>query len=572
MDPFHFACPHCSSRLRVREKLYLGRHIDCPECRQTLLIVEGKEGLGVERIEPRAAAASNAVGDGPGQGSQGKIAGSAQQEKPASGRTQEARSAPIADAKSGTSPGTAQTLVARPMSGSFWRRPMVLTGSVVAVLITVLIVLVFRPLSKKNDGRVDDPAQIASNAGAGQESPLQPDDQKVPRDSHDVVQPHQPRDEVGQRFTRIGDVLLEHVLAEKSFPAGTVPNRSLAPERRLSWMAILADRLGDDPSVSVAWDRAWDNPQNDLFVRRRIKAFQNPAIGKLTGDDGYPATHFVGVAGVGADAAALNNRHARSGIFGHDRRTRLEDIRDGASNTLLVLGVREHLGSWAAGGISTVRGLANEPYVNGPDGFGTGSADSMLVLTADGRVLSVSAATDPKVLRRMAAKADGLPLDESEPGEPGDGPSLLAGGDDTDDELEMTNNGDSLPRKAVNAIGMAGAADADDRPLEPEFSPEPIVPPKRRVDLALSLKQPIASFDQPRSKPLAEILVSVAEMAGARIAFDQDELGAAASRLSEPTALKLEHTTVGEILSGLLRPAGLAFRIEGDHLRVVPGE
>ncbi len=63
--------------------------------------------------------------------------------------------------------------------------------------------------------------------------------------------------------------------------------------------------------------------------------------------------------------------------------------------------------------------------------------------------------------------------------------------------------------------------------------------------------------------------MSVAEMAGARIAFDPAELGPAAARLSEPMALKLENTTVGEILSGLLRPAGLSFRIEGDHLRLV---
>ena len=61
-------------------------------------------------------------------------------------------------------------------------------------------------------------------------------------------------------------------------------------------------------------------------------------------------------------------------------------------------------------------------------------------------------------------------------------------------------------------------------------------------------------------------------MAGARIAFDRDELGPAGARLSEPVALKLENTTVGDILSGLLRPAGLGYRVEGDHLRLVRGE
>ena len=74
-----------------------------------------------------------------------------------------------------------------------------------------------------------------------------------------------------------------------------------------------------------------------------------------------------------------------------------------------------------------MRGLSREPYINGPDGFGTGSPDSMQVLMADGRVLAVSDKIDPRIFRRMAAKADGLPLDESEEGEPGDRLSLLAG-------------------------------------------------------------------------------------------------------------------------------------------------
>src|SRR5579863_6020926 len=50
MDPFHFACPHCSSRLRVREKLFVGRQVDCPECGNHLLIVERPDGLGVECV------------------------------------------------------------------------------------------------------------------------------------------------------------------------------------------------------------------------------------------------------------------------------------------------------------------------------------------------------------------------------------------------------------------------------------------------------------------------------------------------------------------------------------------
>ena len=180
----------------------------------------------------------------------------------------------------------------------------------------------------------------------------------------------------------------------------------------------------------------------------------------------------------------------------------------------------------------------------------------MNVLMADGRVTTVSRQIDPRILRRMAAKSDGLPLDKSVPGEPANRPFAA----EAEAEPMVVDN----PPDAELA--------ADERPIDPEFAPEPAPPPVRRIDLAVSLKQPIVRFDQPRSKPLSEILVSVAEMAGARITVDQEEIGPAAARLAEPVALRLENTTVGEILSSLLQPAGLAYRIEGDHLRVVRAE
>ena len=182
----------------------------------------------------------------------------------------------------------------------------------------------------------------------------------------------------------------------------------------------------------------------------------------------------------------------------------------------------------------------------------------MQALLADGRVMTISDKIDPRILRRMAAKADGLPLDESEAGEPGDRLSLLAADAAADPFANGDDDGDKIE------------SPQDNRPLEPEFVEEPPKPVAKKIDLAVSLKQPIVRFDQPKSKPLSEVLTGVAEMAGAQIDFDRDKLGPAAARLSEPVALKLDNTTVGDILTGLLRPAGLAYRVEGDHLKLVP--
>jgi hypothetical protein len=543
MDPFHFACPHCSSRLRVREKLLVGRHVECPECGDTLLIVDRAGELGVERVERKPAPPSA------GTGVKGQPRGAATKESKNIATGQESRGSPdhvpVGEVPKSRPDLTVNNGVRWVLSG---RRPSLVVLLAAGGVVAVLLALIF---SQQIPGTA--PATDGAPAGIADDKAARPGP-KGADDEHPDASPAGPRDDLETRLSKIGDALLEQVAEEKAFLAGTFPAPRLPPENRLSWMAMLADRLDDDSAPAPLWNRPWNDPQNDTFVRRRLTMFQNPAIDQLTGADGYPAAHFVGSAGVGADAATLDQRDPRAGIFGYDRRTRLEDIRDGASNTLLVMGVREHLGSWAAGGAPTVRGLTREPYVNGPDGFGTGNPDSMAVLMADGRVLTVNRQIDPRILRRMAAKADGLPLDDSVPGEPAERPFLPAG--------------DEAPSgEEVNAPEAELAA--DQRPIDPEFAPESAPPPVRRFDLAASLKQPITRFDQPRSKPLAEILVSVAEMAGTRITVDRDELGPAAARLAEPVALHLEQTTVGDILSGLLQPVGLAYRIEGDHLRVV---
>jgi hypothetical protein len=540
MDAFHFACPHCSAPLRVREKLYVGRHVDCPECAQSLRIVETRDGMGVERAERR-----------PDVG----LPNPARNQSPAPQSPQAAVVTAVPE-NVGASAAPAALVAAVPATSPCRngkrKQPLLAVGVAIAIVGIVCGTALYLKSNGGSPAGADgagDP--IVAEGGDVQEDPDERENAvAAPKQ---IDQP--PRSELEQRLSKIGDLLLEFAETEKGFPSGTVPILGIAPENRLSWMAQLADRFDSGSAPDPVWDKPWNAPQNEPFVRRRLSMFQNPAIAELTGADGYPASHFVGVSGVGLDSARLDQRSARAGIFGNDHQTRLEDIRDGAANTLLVLGVRDQLGSWGAGGPATMRSLTREPYINGPDGFGTGAADAMYALMADGRVISISDKIDARIMRRMAAKADGFPLDESEPGEPGDRPSLLAGEPADDDE----------------ASGRPDAVDVADKepPIEPVFAPEASVPAVRKIDLNESLRQPIVRFDQPRSKSLAEVVTAVAEMAGAKIEYDREELGSAGAHLAEPVALRLEQTTVGDILTGLLRPAGLAYRVEGDHLRVV---
>ncbi|MSR59687.1 MAG: hypothetical protein EXS05_18935 [Planctomycetaceae bacterium] len=354
--------------------------------------------------------------------------------------------------------------------------------------------------------------------------------------------------ETADRFERLGDSLLAQVETTGAFPSGTVLAAQLTVEQRLSWQAALAERFESTPPP-VSWDHPWTDPLNEAFVRRRLSEFQNPAISTLIGGDGYPATHFVGVAGVGSDAARVDAGHPRAGVFGDNRQTKSAEIRDGASQTWLVLGVRDHLGSWAAGGTPTVRALTGEPYVNGPDGFGTGQADSMLVLLADGRVQVVSAQADPRVIRSLATIADGAPRPE---------PAVDS---DIDPSIEVE------PVVAVTP----GDGMSDDAPIDPVLAEEPQTGP-RTIDIALALAQPIVSYEQSPARPLGELLPALSEMLGVPIRFDPAQPGTSAAAFKTAVQLRLKDTTVGAILEGLLKPAGLTFRVESDHVQLVPRE
>lgn len=551
MDPFHFSCPHCLTNLRVRDPLSLGRQIDCPECGGLLQIAEecGIDG----QTEFRVRGLPDLEEAGPDE----CRAPPARQRNAGSGLSKGPRHKQAAGSDSGTKKSSVTRAVAsqsvRPQSAEGIpvhkvrrRRPrrivvwLALGVCAMAVLACVFVIAErtrSNPPAERREFGLPDRGEIASDI-AEMANPDANDENTA-----DIAAT------VNAPLERLGALLLEYVEIEGAFPAGTVSAPNLPVDQRLSWQAVLANRL-DDVHPSVSWDHAWNDPVNDLFVRRRLREFQNPGVAPLTGDDGYPATHFVGVAGVGADAARLPISDLRAGIFGDSRRTRLADIRDGTSNTWLALGVREQLGSWGAGGRSTVRGLSREPYVNGPDGFGTGEADAMHVLFADGSVRKVGAGTDPRLLRSMAAMADGGQFEAA-----------------TIDEQELAATEARRALMADSTANDAASDDPDDQPLEPEIAPDA---GRKRVDLAQSLRRPILLYDLPRARPLYEWLPEVGDMIGAPIRFDEAELGNAVAALKTPVRVRLENTTVGEILANLLKPAGLTYRIEGDTIRLAP--
>jgi hypothetical protein len=221
------------------------------------------------------------------------------------------------------------------------------------------------------------------------------------------------------------------------FPAGTVPNADLPPDKRLSWLidAFMVSGYEFLFDKAKAWDAAENCPPRWLHPPERtdgygpdhwppleegpvgeFKPYLCPANPARNGPDLPSPTHYVGIAGLGESAAELPLSDPRAGFFGYDRRPTTKDIKDGLSNTLLAAEVLDG-GPWSAGGRATVRGLsANGPPYLGPHGqFASLHGGGFLrngpagtnALFADASVRPLTDSVSPKVFEALATIAGG---------------------------------------------------------------------------------------------------------------------------------------------------------------------
>jgi hypothetical protein len=135
-------------------------------------------------------------------------------------------------------------------------------------------------------------------------------------------------------------------------------------------------------------------------------------------DPKQPApTQYVGIAGIGADAATLNftppaPAPPRAGCFHYDGPTPFASITDGLSQTVLFGERSTDLGPWLRGGPATVRGLDNrpwaKPYIGLGGQFGGNHPDASNWALADGSVRTLTPRVDPKVLLDLATISGGV--------------------------------------------------------------------------------------------------------------------------------------------------------------------
>lgn len=190
------------------------------------------------------------------------------------------------------------------------------------------------------------------------------------------------------------------------FPVGTEPNPALQPEERLSWAwSILPFIEFANLYQNMDKTAAWNAPENRAGVDASLSVFQNPS---QTGLRRNPSSgDYIGIAGVGPDAATLSKADPKAGIFGYDRKVSFRDMLDGTSNTLMIGDSSTPNLSAFAGGPESIRGFSQSPYLNGPDGIGSPHAGIVHFLMADGSVRAIPVEVDEKILEALATIAGG---------------------------------------------------------------------------------------------------------------------------------------------------------------------
>ncbi|CAK9002161.1 DUF1559 domain-containing protein [Durusdinium trenchii] len=343
--------------------------------------------------------------------------------------------------------------------------------------------------------------------------------------------------------------------ADKQWPLGAAGAVQLRAETRLSWIAstlpfMEGGEAFEEMHRQLNFFRSWNDPANLEVTRRPLALFTNPRLGPSKTPAGFPTTNYVGVAGLGGDAASLDPADPRAGVFNNRYRVALEDIKDGGSQTIAVLGVTDRLGPWASGGDATVRPLTIQPYIDGPDHFGSGMQGGMFAGMADGSVRFIADDIDPRVLEQLVTINSG-------PLEPG--------------QIELSLKPATLPLQADQPGDLASTAPEEPSPEVPAAESDSIeydqteIEKNAAVVIALEGRLPAIDFTE---VSLDDFIEFMAQLTAVNIDFDLEAMSEAGASPEDQLSVRLRDASYGEVLNTALASLGLGFIIQDGQLQI----
>ena len=112
------------------------------------------------------------------------------------------------------------------------------------------------------------------------------------------------------------------------------------------------------------------------------------------------------------------------------------------------------------------------------------------------------------------------------------------------------------------------------RPPQPAVAEVPIVaiPPEKVIDVPAALSRKILNFDQAKPAAAYQLILQIEELAGVRIEFDREKLGAAAAGLDKPISLRKQGASLAELLDEILVQIDLERQTEKTCIRIVAPE
>ncbi len=244
-------------------------------------------------------------------------------------------------------------------------------------------------------------------------------------------------------LARAGKLLPEKGLTDRSvlpgnYPPGAFPRSATSSQRsnrspmqRIGWMAGLLPFLGEESLYGkIHFNDSWRDSSNwgpaSTLVPQFIDPAYPPSTHYLTRSDlpfELAATHFVGIAGVGLDAADYDPADPamlpKRGVMGYDKGMSLEEVSKGhgLGNTIVMVQVPPDsivgVTPWIAGGGSTLRGVPEKnsvaPFVfSGTAGDGKARRGTY-ALMADGSVRYIDESVSDQVFKALATAQQPLP-------------------------------------------------------------------------------------------------------------------------------------------------------------------